>query len=278
MLDALQETIRRLLRVPPEPEPPLGDPRSVRIFRASRGFYRYKLAGWGLKQAGAVVGIVFALVFLGFIPDSPSDALPDSFPEPLTGLLHRAFGWVSWLGIVEALAIAFFLLQLPASFLLLTLDYHYRWYVTTDRSLRIREGIWRVQERTMTFSNVQNLTIRQGPIQRLFGIADLQVQTAGGGGQQSGGEQQEGLADNLHIGYFRGVDNAAEIRDSILGHLRRLRGAKTPDGGLGDPDGPAHPEPPPAAKPAPGELLAAAREVLRQTRALRASLRPASTA
>ena len=34
--------------------------------------------------------------------------------------------------------------------LLVTLDYRYRWYVVTDRSLRIREGLWRIQERTMT--------------------------------------------------------------------------------------------------------------------------------
>lgn len=271
MLDALQGTIRRLLRVPPKPEPPLGDPRSVRVFRAARGFYRYRLAGWGLKQAGAVVGIVFAVIFLNLVPDS----LPESVPGPL----HRAFAWVGWFGVIEAAAITFFLLQLPMSYLLLVLDYRYRWYVTTDRSLRIREGIWRVQERTMTFSNVQNLTVRQGPIQRLFGIADLQVQTAGGGGQQTG-EQHEGLADNLHIGYFHGVDNAAEIRDSILGHLRRLRAGASdrgaPDAGLGDPDGPSAAEPGGAESAGTVELLAAAREVLRETMALSGSLRPAA--
>lgn len=265
MLDALQEWIRRLLKVPPEPEPPLGDPQSVRIFRAGRGFFRYRLAAWGLNQAGALIGIVFGLFFIGLLPEELPDAVPD--------FVRSFFGWSHWVWVIEAFAIGAFLLQLPVTFLLIVLDYRYRWYVTTDRSLRIREGIWRVQERTMSFVNVQNIGIRQGPVQRLFGIADLKVQTAGGGGQESG-QKHEALGDNLHVGYFRGVDNADEIRDAVLAHLRRLRAGGTPDGGLGDAGGP------PAAATATaaaeiavaGDVLAAAREVLRETRALRGSI------
>ena len=265
MIDGLQQWIRRLLKVPPEPEPPLGDPRSVRIFRAAQGFFRYRLAAWVLNQAGAVVGLVFGLLFIGL--------LPEELPEAVPGFVRSFFGWIGWAWVLEALAIGAFLLQLPFTFLLIVLDYRYRWYVTTDRSLRIREGIWRVQERTMSFVNVQNIGIRQGPLQRLFGIADLQVQTAGGGGQESG-QKHEALGDNLHVGYFRGVDNADEIRDAVLAHLRRLRAGGTPDGGLGDADGPPAGEPATAAaEPAvAGDVLAAAREVLRQTRALRGCL------
>jgi hypothetical protein len=40
---------------------------------------------------------------------------------------------------------------------------------------------------------------------------------------------------HMHIGYFRGVDNADEIRDLILAQMRGMR-----DSGLGDPDEPAH--------------------------------------
>jgi hypothetical protein len=36
---------------------------------------------------------------------------------------------------------------------------------------------------------------------------------------------------DLHLGFFRGVDDAEAIRDLILAHLRHLR-----DSGLGDPD------------------------------------------
>lgn len=120
----------------------------------------------------------------------------------------------------------------------------------------------------MTFSNIQNVEISQGPVQRLFGIADLKVQTAGGGKTASSGEEHESLADNLHIGFFRGVDNADELRELLLGYLRRLRTA-----GLGDPGEPAaaagEAEEPAEAKPAAAGGL---REVLRETRALSGSI------
>ncbi len=60
-----------------------------------------------------------------------------------------------------------------------------------------------------------------------------------------------GISDNLHLGYFRGVANAAEIRDTILAHLKRLRSA-----GLGDPD-----EPAPEAVAAPGAGMTANRGI-----------------
>ena len=68
------------------------------------------------------------------------------------------------------------------------LRYDTTWYVLTDRSLRIRRGIWIIHETTISFENVQNVEVRQGPLQRYFGIADVIVQTAGGGARHSKGE------------------------------------------------------------------------------------------
>lgn len=251
MLETLQRWIRRLLKVPPEPEPPLGDPASVRIFRAARGYFRYRLLAWGWKQATAVIGLVIGFEFV-------QSGLAQAESRP-------ALSWLpwSWVEYLEYLAIAGFVIQVFYSLALVMLDYRYRWYVITDRSLRIREGLWKVQERTMTFSNVQNVTIRQGPVQRLLGIADLRVQTAGGGGKM-GDDDQQGSTDHLHLGYFRGVANADEIRDAVLARLRRLRGA-----GLGDPEEPI--EPAPVAGRASG-ALEAAQELLREVRSLAAVL------
>ena len=94
---------------------------------------------------------------------------------------------------------------------LVRLDFEKRWYLVTDRSLRVREGIVNVREMTITFANIQNISISQGPIQRLLGIADLRVDTAGGGPSRS--EKEEG-GENLHTVRFRGVNNADEIRDA----------------------------------------------------------------
>jgi hypothetical protein len=129
----------------------------------------------------------------------------------------------------------------------------------------------------MSFANVQNLSTEQGPLQRLFGIADLKVRTAGGGGKSEGEPGEAGKKD-LHLGYFRGVDDAEGIRDLILGRLRGLK-----DAGLGDPDEPVEPatragavaeaEPSaPASDRGPATVLDAARELLAEARALRAAL------
>lgn len=220
MLDFLKEPILQLLRVPPEPQPPAGDRSSLKVFRAARGFYRYRVLSWFLKQAMSVIGITVALFWIW------------SSRESGDILVGRIFLWL------EMLAIAFILLQIPFSFLLLRLDYEMRWYQVTDRSLRIREGIWHVREMTMTFANVQNIEVSQGPLQRIFGIADLKVQTAGGGGMAAQGKQgQEGVGFNMHLGYFRGIENAQEVRDMMLERLRRYR-----DAGLGDLDESADPQ------------------------------------
>jgi uncharacterized membrane protein YdbT with pleckstrin-like domain len=111
---------------------------------------------------------------------------------------------------------------------LVRLDFEKRWYLVTDRSLRVREGILKVREMTITFANIQNISVSQGPIQRLLGIADLRVDTAGGGPSRS--EKEEG-GESLHTVRFRGVENAAEIRELITARLRELK-----DSGLGDRD------------------------------------------
>ena len=113
------------------------------------------------------------------------------------------------------------------SYIAMHLRYDTMWYVMTDRSLRIRHGIWSIHEVTITFENVQTVKVTQGPLQRWFGIGDVEVRTAGGGmvaGAQGGAVEGAG-----HHGVIAGVTHAAEIRDLIL---RQLRHSKT--AGLGD--------------------------------------------
>lgn len=233
------EWVCRLMRVPPQPQPP-HDPGPVRVFRASDRYFRYRLILWALGQLGTLFGILMAFFFTRMAP------------EGVQGFI-RFFEW---------LALAGFVAQLPFTYAMLRLDFDMRWYMVTDRSIRIREGIATVREKTMTFANVQNLTVKQGPLQQLLGIADLEVQTAGGGGAAQG-KKGEGIGESMHVGYFRGVDNAEEIRDVIRNGVRLHR-----DTGLGDPDDvPALPAP--AADGRQTERLSAARELLEEARGLR---------
>ncbi len=248
----LSRLITRFLKVPPEPEPPMGSPGSVRVFNAASGYYHYRLLLWAFAQVGTVIGLIVGLAFLAGGVEFMS--LPIGREVAV---------------LLEATGIGLFLVQIPLSFLMVRLDYRYRWYMITDTSLRIREGLMTVREKTMTFANIQNLSLRQGPVQRVFGISDLQVRTAGGGADVAG-ESKKDLAEalNMHIGYFRGVDNADEIRDLILVQMRGMR-----DSGLGDPDEPAPTRAVDRFSDAdPAELMAAASELLAESKRLRAVL------
>ncbi len=219
MYNLLKSTLLRLLRVPPEPKDPLGAPGSLLVFLPGRAFYKYRLVLWGIGE-GVLGLVVFLPVFVLLVGGAAAAARESGGVAIL--LLLATLLWIG-LGV----------LQFVFGYTSLRLDYEMRWYKVTDRSLRIREGIWFLRETTFTFANIQNMSIEQGPIQRLLGISDLAVQTAGGGGmvaQQGAQAQQMGIFQ-MHIAHFRGVDNAEKIRDIIMQRLKHLK-----DSGLGDLD------------------------------------------
>jgi hypothetical protein len=182
--------------------------------------------------------------------------------------IHRiAAWWPSWLfpilTMMEWFGVLLYVIQIPFTYAMARLDFELRWYIVTDRSLRIRAGLASVQESTMSFANLQQVAVTQGPIQRLLGIADVRVQSAGGGGDHHDGR----VGDSLHTGVFHGVDNAAEIRDLILERLRQFR-----ETGLGDPDEKVASHPAAPASAAPDDANEAAQELLAEARALRRAL------
>jgi len=241
------------MRVPPEPRAPAGSAGSAEVFRASKRYLQLNLISWAGGQVMTLLGLIAALAFLHLVGSGQIEVL-DKVPH--RAIILRFMGWAEVIGIVG------FLVQLPVSLFLVLLDWEMRWYIVTDRSLRIREGVWRVNEMTMTFANVQEVSIRQGPIERLFGISNLRVRAAGGG-TSSGSQHGESGEKSGHIGYFRGVDNAPAIRDLILERLKRLR-----DAGLGDPDQPQA-EGEASTEGMPSGLLDAAHEMLAEAQALR---------
>jgi len=213
MYSAFRQLCEQGLRIPREPEPPPGDEAQTRIFLAARNYYKYLLAMWALKTALSLLVIV-AILLGPFLAVFFNRMQLDSQWQALILV-------VEGIGLVMAIGGAIFGLAL------VRLDFEKRWYVVTDRSLRVRDGIVQVREATVTFANIQNISISQGPIQRLLGIADLRVDTAGGGGAAAAHGKHG--TPNLHTVWFRGVDNANEIKELMQQRLRQLK-----DSGLGD--------------------------------------------
>lgn len=261
MYSSFRQACERLLRILHDPAPPPGDEASTRIFRAAPNYYKYLLFIWALKTALAVFIVVVALV----VPIVTAALIMVKHAQP----------WALLLILLPLLVLVIVGLACLFSLAVLRLEYEKRWYVVTDRSLRVREGVVTVREMTVNFANIQNISISQGPIQRALGIADLRVDTAGGGGSSSHHNQHQ-PSENLHTAWFRGVSNANEVRDLIQQRLRLLK-----DSGLGDhEERPRTSLPPRAAAgffPSPA-LLAALREVHAEAGALRHAAASSGTA
>ena len=298
MFDWSRGQILRALKVPAQPTPPSGAPGSVRIFRASRNYCKILFIGWGFAQISAMAGIIFSLWFLQNVdqgitnhPIAPllpaqqvsGTAAGDSIqPEPATKPGNKGHkgkrsaeqkiaalltGWPTWTILLirwaEYAAIATFVIQIPITFAAVRLDYEQHWYIVTDRSLRIRTGLLTIKESTMSFANLQQVEVKQGPLQRLLRISDVRVQSARGGGSDN--HHKGRTDDSMHTGIFHGVDNPQEIRDLILLRLRQFREA-----GLGDPDD-GHSST--IIQNSEMPVLHAAKELLEETSKLRYSLK-----
>ncbi len=202
MYESLKKLIFPLLKVQEaQPSPPAGSHDTFQVFRACPAFLSYNLFFWKLY----VVIMAFWVIVVSVV-------------------LLVVSGWFSLLVAPLVLVAAF---KAAVFYVTTRLNYDMRWYVITDRSLLIREGIWVVREITLTFANAQNVRITQGPLQRFFGFSNVEVDTAGGGS----GSGSHGEGAKPHRAVLRGLDNATFVRDLILEHLRRHRTA-----GLGDPD------------------------------------------
>ncbi len=244
MYSVFRLACERLLRIPHDPGPPPGDEASARVFRAAPAYFKYRLVLWGIASAFV---LFLSVAMLGSL--NTALALDRQVPTAVRV-------------VVGTISSGIFLLlvgQRVFSLAVLRLDYEKRWYVVTDRSLRVREGVVIVREMTVTFANIQNVAVLQGPIQRALGLADLQVETAGGGSAHA---NQKQLGPNLHVAWFRGIANAEEVKVLIQDRLRKLK-----DAGLGNRDDHA-PAPAPVAAQA---LLEALRAVHAEARALRAA-------
>ena len=106
----------------------------------------------------------------------------------------------------------------------------FRWATTTysfaAETVRLRTGALSVKEVEIPFARVQAVDVEQGPIQRLFGVYKVEVQTGGGG---SGGEIVLGALDEREIEHLnqllrRGATQAVLEGEAPPAPERRLTG------------------------------------------------------
>jgi len=196
-------------RVPQEPPTlPVEPDDTIETFQPAPGFLRYLKFWFWLGLLPLDVAILIGWIVLTvFVP---------------------------WLGVL-LFPVAFVLAVVPdiVVYVALHLRYDTTWYVMTRRSLRIRRGVWVIREVTITFENVQNIRVSQGPVQRHFGIADVVVEPAG-----AGSDSHEKGFQVPNQGLIEGIQDAQHDRTHIMARLRESKTA-----GLGDDEAEFRPAP-----------------------------------
>ncbi len=194
------QVLVRIFKVPHEPPTlPVGNDGFLKAFKPSRQYLRYiKMWFWlGLTILDLGIIILWLVVLAA---------------EPIAAV------------VLSPLFLLVLILPNILSYIGIHLRFDTTWYVMNSRSMRIRRGIMDIRETTITYENIQNLKVTQNPVQRLFGISNLIVETAGGSAPKPGEGDQ-----SSNSGIIEGIRNAQELRDLILPRLRNSDSA-----GLGD--------------------------------------------
>ena len=105
--------------------------------------------------------------------------------------------------------------------------YHSLSYEIQDDQVVMHVGIWTKAVKHVPYRTVTNLTVKQGMLDRLFGLGTLDIQTAGMSGTNSA---EQSLA---------GLDNAQEVYELVAAELRRFRGGMEPTAAAIEGDGSA---------------------------------------
>jgi len=206
--------VAELLRIPCEPATiPVDSGALIDSFNPAPAWMRKRrleiLAQFTLTLAGFFL-LTWAVpsLILGFRDDDRTQAF-------LRGC--------SFLSPFEMLVLTLTLLSAVVRLVFLRLQYDCTWYVMTARAMRIRRGLWVINETTITFANIQNVTVRQGPLDRFFGLSNIVVETAGGGDSK--------ISDDGpgHVGLIEGVVEPERLRRRIMDQVRASRTS-----GLGD--------------------------------------------
>lgn len=74
----------------------------------------------------------------------------------------------------------------------------------TTRALHFKKGVWFQTERTVPLDKIQDLTFKEGPVLRYFGLSSLKIETAG--------QSVQGAADMS----LMGIVDARRFREMVL--------------------------------------------------------------
>ena len=84
------------------------------------------------------------------------------------------------------------------------------YYTVTDEHVVIKKGVWWQKKTTVPLQMITNVDRTQNPLERIYGIGKIHMQTAGAGGSQ--GAKAEAV--------MTGVKNLSEVQDDVEHRMR----------------------------------------------------------
>ena len=125
--------------------------------------------------------------------------------------------YVAWALLIPALVIA--IVPDIIAYIAIHLRFDTIWYALSDRGVHIRRGIIVITEHTISLANVQNVSICRGPIEQLFGIGTLVVETAGA---SAGEEEMNSLTAGNRV-VMVGLGDVDETRKALMARVRGVQ-------------------------------------------------------
>ena len=194
-------------------KPPMEDVTAGRVFRPDRRFYYKEWVGttfaWFIMWLLALGGLA-----LGAFIEAMDSGGPNWVPV-FGSVFYDWFPTVTFWYLVSSI---FWFLPILIAIPLYIRSFEYSVISkagTTMPEIYVKKGLINVTKKHVPFRTITNIASRAGPIDRLFGIGTVEIQTAGfSGGAQAGRSPEEKL---------EGITFYEQVRDFILQELRRFR-------------------------------------------------------
>lgn len=192
-------------------KPPIDDVTSGRVFKPDTRFY-YKEWFGGIIFATFVWLIALGILCLG----------------AFINMMDNNLGWNTFFAIfLDVFPIINFWYGISLVFWWLPIMVGIPLYIrsieysvisksgTVMPEIYVKKGLVNVTQKHVPFRTITNISSRAGPVDRLFGIGTVEIQTAGFSGSPSG---KVGPEEKLE-----GITFYGEVRDFILQELRKFR-------------------------------------------------------
>jgi membrane protein YdbS with pleckstrin-like domain len=190
-------------------KPPISKVTSGKVFKPSKVFlhkeWTKSVASALTLWLGAILSLVLLSYFLAFVE-------PVDYPSAIS-LIN------TWIGPLNYWMIALNLIWLIPALLILPFYINSIEYSVKAESgetmpeVYVKKGIVTITRKHVPFRTITNIASKAGAFDRMFGIGNVNIETAGYSGTSQAGPEEK----------LEGIVFYEEVRDFILNELRRFR-------------------------------------------------------